>query len=167
MRPSVTVPFVKGDEDGRLTAEIIRKLGSSGLVDVVSSEGDYRLQVSILNSSVENIGYRQDPQKIDGKVRTSLLACEGRKTMAIEAALYRGDEISFGPYSISSDAEYDYVDGDSIRDLTFTNPAGTLVTVLPFSLGQLESIESAQEAVTRPLYSRLAQKIVDALSSEW
>jgi hypothetical protein len=51
--------------------------------------------------------------------------------------------------------------------LTFINPAGTLVTVLPFSLGQLESVESAQEAAARPLYSRIAQKVVDAISSEW
>ena len=166
-RPSVSVPFVTGDEDGRLTAAIIQTLGSSGLVDVVSSEGNYRLQVSILSNSVENIGYRQDPQKVDGKVRTTLLASEGRKTIAIEASLYRGDEIAYGPYQIASDAEYDYVDGDSIRDLTFVNPAGTLVTVLPFSLGQLESLESAQEGVSRPLYSRLAQKVVEAISSEW
>ena len=167
IRPSISVPFVSGDEDGRLTAEIIRTLGSSGLADVVSSEGNYRLQVSILSNSVENIGYRQDPQKVDGKVRSTLLASEGRKTIAIEAALYRGDEIVYGPYQIASDAEYDYVDGDSIQDLTFINPTGTLVTVLPFSLGQLESIESAQDAVARPLYSRLAQKVVETISSEW
>lgn len=166
-RPSVTVPFVKGDEDGSLTAEIIRTLGSSGLVDVVSSGGDYRLQVSISANSSENIGFREDPQKVDGKVRKNLLACEGRRSMTIEATLCRGDEIAYGPYQITANADYDYVDGDSIQDLTFTNPEGILITVLPFSLGQLESTESAQEAAIRPLYGRLAQKIVDAISLQW
>ncbi len=166
-RPSVTVPFVEGDEDGTLTAEVIRTLASSGLVDVISFGGDYDLRVSIAGSSADNIGFREDPQKIDGKVRKSLLACEGRRTMTIQASLFQGDEIAYGPYEITTEAEYDYVDGDSIQDLTFTNPSGQFVTVLPFSLGQLESVESAQEAAGRPLYSRLAQKIVDAISAEW
>jgi len=166
-RPSVSVPFVVGDEDGMLTAEIIRALSSSGLVEVCSSGGDYQLHVTIASGTAENVGYRIDPQKVDKKVRKNLLACEGRRTMTIEAALYQGDELIYGPYPITSDAEYDYVDGDSIQDLTFVNPAGKVVTVLPFSLGQLESVESAQEAATKPLYSRLAQKIVDAISIEW
>ncbi len=163
----MTVPFIAGDEDGRLTAEVIRTLAASGLVDVVSSGGTYELQVAINQNGSENIGYRIDPQKVDGKVRNNLLACEGRKTMGIEATLYRGEEIAYGPYQLTSHAEYDYVDGDSIQDLTFIDAAGIVVTVLPFSLGQLESVEAAQEAANRPLYSRIAQKIVDAISSAW
>lgn len=167
IRPRFTVPFVAGDESGCLTAEIARALSSSGSIDVVSSGGDYELQVSILNHGVENIGYREDPQKVDGKVRKNLLGCEGRKTLTLQAVVYRGTEAVYGPYQISSEAEYDYVDGDSIQDLTFVSPEGTVVTVLPFSLGQLESIEAAQEAATHPLYRRIAQKVVDAISSNW
>ena len=167
IRPTVSVPFVVGDEDGMLTAAIIRALSSSGLVDVRSSGGDYQLQVTITSGTSENIGYRIDPQKVDGKVRKNLLACEGRRTMSIQASLCQGEELIYGPYPITCDAEYDYVDGDSIQDLTFVNPAGKVVTVLPFSLGQLESVESAQEASSKPLYNRLAQKIVDAISLEW
>lgn len=167
IRPTVTVPFVVGDEDGMLTAEIIRTLSASGLVDVRSFGGDYQLQVCIAGGGSENIGYRIDPQKVDGKVKKNLLACEGRRTMTITASLYQGDELAYGPYPITCDAEYDYVDGDSIQDLTFVKPSGKVVTVLPFSLGQLESVESAQEAATKPLYTRLAQKIVDAISLEW
>ncbi len=166
-RPTVTVPFIEGDEDGTLTAQVIRTLASSGIVEVVSFGGDYDLRVSVIGNSNQSIGFREDPQKIDGKVRKSLLACEGRRTMTLQASLFDGDEIAYGPYKITSDAEYDYVDGDSIQDLTFTNPSGQFVTVLPFSLGQLESVESAQDAAGRPLYSHLAQKIVDAISAEW
>lgn len=167
IRPTITVPFVEGDEEGFLTAEIISSLSASGLADVRSSGGDYQLAVSIVGAEDEKIGFRIDPQKVDGEVRKNLLASEGRRTMTIEAALCNGDEVIYGPYRITADAEYDYVDGDSIQDLTFMNPAGTLVTVLPFSLGQLESVESAQAAATRPLYRKLAQKIVDAISSDW
>lgn len=167
VRPSVTVPFIIGDEEGLFTAEVIRSLSSSGLVNVISFGGEYELQVTIVADATSNIGFRQDPQKVDGKIRNNLLAIEGRKSMTIEAALFRGGEAVYGPYKITSDADYDYVDGDSIQDLTFTNPEGALITVLPFSLGQLEPLESAQNAALRPLYCRLAQKIVDSISSEW
>ena len=166
-RPTITVPFVKGDEDGVLTAQIIDALSSSGLAQVVSFGGEYDLRVSVIGEEEEKIGFRVDPQKIKGKIRKTLLATEGRRTMKLEAALYAGEKIAYGPYKIAADAEYDFVDGDSIQDLTFVNPAGTVVTVLPFSLGQLEAVDEAKQAASRPLYKRLAQKLVDLISSEW
>lgn len=166
-RPAITVPFVKGDEDGSFTAEIVKAISASGLADVVSFGGQYRMEIEILKSSFENIGYRIDPQKVNGKVRRNLLASEGRKIIEIEVALYRGDDLAYGPYTIRSDTDYDFVDGDSFQDLTFTSPSGALVTVLPFSLGQLESVGSAQLAATKPLQCRLARKTVDAILSEW
>lgn len=150
-----------------LSAEIINTLGASGLARVVSCGGDYTLQVKLLGGQDEKIGFRVDPQKVDGQVRRNLLASEGRKTMRIEAALYSGGEIAFGPYLIEANADYDYVDGDSIQDLTFVSPAGGTVTVLPFSLGQLEAIDSAQLAVRGPLYRRLALKITEQIGAEW
>ncbi|HSX25766.1 MAG TPA: LPS assembly lipoprotein LptE [Chlamydiales bacterium] len=166
-RPTITVPFVRGDEDGSLTNEIIRALSTSGLADVRHSGGDYRLQVTMKDSQFETIGYRRDRQKITGEIKKNLLACEGRKTLNIEAILFQGEQIAYGPYQISAQADYDYVDGDSLQDLTFISATGVFTTVLPFSLGQLESNETAQEAATRPIYAKIAQKIVDALSSEW
>jgi hypothetical protein len=166
-RPTVSVPFAIGDEEGLFTAEIVNALSRSGLVNVRQTEGEYRLQATILAGGNEPIGFRRDPQKVHGKIRKNLLACEGRRSMTIEALLFKGCEVAYGPYLITVDADYDYVDGDSIQDLTFINPAGELVTVLPFSLGQLESIESAQEAALVPLYAKAAQKIVDAIGATW
>jgi hypothetical protein len=165
-RPTLTVPFVRGDEDGTLTAEIIYSLSSSGLVNVCSKGGEYDLQVSVLGDTNEKIGFRVDPQKVDGEVRKNLLCSEERRVMTLEILLLKGTEVAYGPYQLSMGVDYDYVDGDSIQDLTFINPAGTVVTVLPFSLGQLESVESANQAATKPLYRRLAQKIVDVISAE-
>ena len=167
VRPTVSVPFVIGDDDGMLTAEIIAAISASGVADVKSYGGDYSLIVAIVNEASEKIGFRIDPQKVDKKVRKNLLACEERRTMILEAKLCLSGEIAYGPYRISADADYDYVDGDSVQDLTFTEPTGTTMTVLPFSLGQLEPAESAALASTKPLYRRLAQKVVDAISSDW
>lgn len=167
MRPTLSIPFVQGDEDGALTAEITEAISASGLADVRSYEGEYTLEVSIVGEETSNIGFRVDPQKVYGKVRKNLLAIEGRRSMTIEALLCSGGEAIRGPYRLTADADYDYVDGDSAQDLTFVDAAGARLTVLPFSLGQLESSESAALASTRPLYRRLAQKVVDAISSEW
>ncbi|OGN55720.1 MAG: hypothetical protein A2796_00945 [Chlamydiae bacterium RIFCSPHIGHO2_01_FULL_44_39] len=159
------MPFILGDEEGFLTSAIIEQLSVGGLVDVVSSGGDYVLQVAIVACNIEKIGFRIDPQEVEGKVRNNLLATEGRKSLSVKAGLYRSGELVHGPYTLTAEADYDYVDGDSIRDLTFVNPEGITVTVLPFSLGQLEPINSAESSAQTPLYRQIAKKIVDALSS--
>ncbi len=165
----VTVPFISGDEQGILTSEIISALSSSGLVRISSTMPEYRLHVAILKQNNETIGFRRDLQKVRDGLHKNLLACEGRRVLETEVVLRQVDTgaVAWGPYRLSSDADYDYVDGDSIQDLTFTAPDGTPMIVLPFSLGQLESVESAQEAATQLLYRRLAKKIVDAFSAEW
>ncbi len=150
-----------------LTAEIIAAVGSSGVAEVRAQGGDYTIQVAIVSDATDKIGFRIDPQKVDKKVRNNLLATEGRRTLTIEMFFCLGGEIVKGPYRLTASADYDYVDGDSIQDLTFVNPAGETLTVLPFSLGQLEPNESAAMAATRPLYKRLAQQVVDAIASEW
>src|SRR5579872_2502388 len=75
-RPTVTVPLIKDDEDASLTSEIITSLNASGVVKVVPRNGDYCLQVNILSRQNEKIGFRRDPQKIQGKVTTNLIASE-------------------------------------------------------------------------------------------
>lgn len=166
-KATVSVPFVVGDDDGRLTTEIIHALSSSNFAQVVSKGGQYVLRATIVDAAVEPVGFRVDPQQIKGEVRNTLLPIEGRKTITLEMTICRGEEVAFGPYTLKASSDYDYFDGDSLQDLTFTTPAGTLTTVLPFSLGQLEPSEAAEEATLKPLYRRLAQKIVDVLSSEW
>ncbi len=168
-RFTVSVPFVEGDEDGALTQELIWALSRSGLAKVQNQDAHYRLEVAIVESKSDTVGFRRDKQIIKGKTRKNLLASEARKTVAVEVSLFEGgaEEPVLGPFRVAADADYDYVDGDSIQDLTFTDSSGQLVTVLPFSLGQLEPTESAQEAATKPLYRSLAQKVIDVISSEW
>lgn len=168
-RPTVAVPYIGGDMDGSLTAEVVRTITSSGLAEVRHGKADFRLHAVIIGEENQTVGYRRDRQKVTGEIKKNIVSCEGRKSITVEVTLYKreSDEIAYGPYRIASDADFDYVDGDSIQDLSFINKDGTPTTVLPFSLGQLESFESAQEASRRPLNEKLAQKIVDAIFSEW
>lgn len=167
VRPTVSVPFAQGDEEGFLTTQVIYALSQSGLVDIVPNEGDYELNLSVINCQIDKIGFRIVPQEVDGELRKNLRPSEGRKSLTVEASLCSGKELKYGPYLIVADAEYDYVDGDSSQDLAFVDSAGSTVTVLPFSLGQLEPIDSAEAAALVPLYRKIGQKIADAISSEW
>ncbi len=158
-RPTLAIPFIPGDEDGTLTNEIIRTISASGIAKV-HREGKYRLEVHLKDTQIDTIGYRRDKQKVSGKVSTNIVATEQRKSLSLEASIYDQDNrLVFGPCTVSSNIEYDFIDGDSIQDLLFINPKGVPTTVLPFSLGQLEPVEAAQEAASRPIYQKLARKI--------
>jgi hypothetical protein len=50
-----------------------------------------------------------------------------------------------------------------MRDLSFVDPHHQLLSINTFSLGQLDSVEGAQDDVLTPLYRCLAQKIVDGI----
>lgn len=164
-RPTIEVPYVSGDGDGSLTAEIVRALAVSGIGEVRQWGARYRLQVAIARSEGETIGYRRDRQKVSGESQKNLVASEKRKTMSVETALYENatNQVICGPFRIDAFIDFDYVDGDSIQDLVFIGPNGVRQVVLPFSLGQLESIEAAEEAAMRPLNVELAHKIIDTI----
>jgi hypothetical protein len=166
---TLSIPYVKGDEDGSLTTELIRSFASSAPVRIVPSGGAYRLDVVVVEQQDDVVGYRIDPQDIRGKIQKNIVRDEGRRTLVLEVSLYQfqSKDPVFGPVRITADVDYDYVDGDSLPDLTFIDPQGMPRTALAFSLGQLESIEAAQEAATRPLFRRISQKIVDVISTQW
>lgn len=165
---TISVPYIVGDSDGEFTAELIHQCCATSNLSV-ASDGRYRLEVTIVQDSVDALGYRRDPQKIDGKIRKHLTQNEERRTVLVDVSLLdRQDQKPiFGPLRLSSYVDYDYVDEDSLQDLQFQNMAGEKIIVLPFSLGQLESQEAAHDAAQRPLFQKLSQKIVDVITAQW
>ena len=133
------------------------------MAEVRQTHARYRIQAAIVQAENQTVGYRRDRQKVSGESKKNLIASEGRKVLVVEASLYEKEELIYGPVRIEADAVYDYVDGDSIQDLTFINPKGDLIVALPFSLGQLEPVDAAEEAAMRPLNARMARKIIDVL----
>jgi hypothetical protein len=165
---TITIPYIAGDEDGAFTAELIRSFSAASALDVVS-DGRYFLDVKVVQEEIDTLGFRRDPQKVRGKLRKNLIQNEARKTLFVDVALFEKGSVQpvCGPLRISDYVDFDYVDMDSLLDLQFENASGKKITVLPFSLGQLESQEAAQEATLRPLYRKLSQKIVDVISARW
>ena len=89
---------------------------------------------------------------------------ENRRSLTAQVILTRGDEeVVVGPLNITSSAEYDFIDVNSLKTVSFINDQGKREKTISFSLGQLDSVEGAQDAARSPLYRQLAQKIVLAL----
>lgn len=165
---TLSIPYVEQDLDGELTAELAFQLASSGSFTYRHSGGAHILQVSLSPINTSQIGYRRDRKK-DGTLKKNITPIEARDRVTATVSIIERatSKVVLGPIKIDADTDYDFVDQDSLEDLSFITPEGTRDTVLDFSLGQLESRGSAQKAAQRPLYRKLAKKIVDVISLQW
>jgi hypothetical protein len=161
---TINVPYIQGDSDGMLTSSIIKELEDSGKFNFKKKKSKLQLIASVISDGQEQIGYKHDRHK-DGTVKKNVIPIEGRNTTKVKVSLIQKDTNNevFGPFIFTSFADYDYVDEDSLNDLSFINPQNQRQTVLSFSLGQLESIASAQTAAKQNVYKKLAKQIVDAI----
>lgn len=164
-RTTISIPYVKGDNEGQLTSELVHLISESGAYEYVQNGGNLVLQVSVVGDAQEKIGFQYDRKEFSKKIKKDLQPNENRRTITVEVSLLdvlEGKTIS-GPFRVSAFSEYDYVNVNSIYDLSFVGPGNKRTTVLNFSLGQLDSIEGAQDDAIVPLYRQLAQKIIDNL----
>lgn len=162
---TITVPYIKGDAEGIFTNELIRQLSESGYFECVRSGGDFTLSAVLSSDENDKIGYRYDRHGPRGKRRHRLVPDENRRTAVAHVSLIDGrtDEIILEPTKVFANLDYDYIDSNSIRDLLFTDSNGVPRRTISYSLGQLDSIEGAQDDSSPLAFRLLSQKIVDAL----
>lgn len=148
-----------------MTAELTRQLTASGLYEIVSSQGDLVLHVSLIGDQNDIVGFRYDRSEESGKLEKNLMATENRRLLSATVTVSQlgKDAPLTGPFTITGSGEYDYIDVSTLRELAFVSSSGKLEKAIDFSLGQLDSVEGAQDAVLTPAYSQLAKKIVAAL----
>jgi hypothetical protein len=162
---TLSIPYIQGDYEGQLNDALSYRVGASGAFDLVQNDGNLVLKIAIISSQNDRIGYRYDRKDISGQVERNLMGDEMRRTVAAEVILTDAatDKIIIGPTIVTAEAEYDYVNPDSLRELTFFDANGVRRNTLDFSLGQLDSNEGGHDSAATPLYSLLAQKITDLL----
>jgi outer membrane lipopolysaccharide assembly protein LptE/RlpB len=165
---TISVPYIKGDPDGMLGSEIVRALSTSGQFDCVQTGGMVILEAVITADGDDRIGFRFDRDPTTGVLRDNIVGTENRLTVSATVKLVDAhtNEILIGPQIVKAYADYDYVDSNSIRDLTFFTPSGVPQKVLDFSLGQLDSVEGAHDDAFAVIFRHLAQKIVDGLIAQ-
>jgi Lipopolysaccharide-assembly len=167
-RRTLCISYAKEDSSGFFTSELIKQVSHSSNLEYQYSKAPYSLNLTINSENVSQIGYKYDRNNENVR-QNNLKATEGRIKVIATVVIVDNctQENVFGPFEVSEYGDFDYVDQDSLSDLSFINPQNQRTTVLSFSLGQLESIDSAKEAALKPLYQKLAKKIVDAISAYW
>ncbi len=158
---TLSIPFIKGDLDGKLTEAIIKQIAYAGDYRYVSHEGDYLLEINILSDNNDQIGYQYDRASGSGKLIKHLEPNEGRRGITVNIQLIHAitQAILLPLTQVSAYSDFDFVDSDSIQDVSFMNLRGTRDSVLSYSLGQLDSKEGALDAASYPLYQALGKKI--------
>lgn len=153
---TISIPYAEGDLRGDLTAEVIKKIGSSGAFQYVNCGGDLILQIKVMDLNEENIGYRYDRKKT-GKLKHYIIPSETRMNIIAEVSLIENGSgtVLRGPEKISAFTEFDH---------TYYTTRGRINI---FSLGQLSDIDAAREAAVIPLNRILAEKIADFVMNSW
>ena len=153
---TISVPYVKGDQRGELITDLIKKLGTSGTFRYVTNGGDLILKVELIEFREENLEFRYDRKKT-GQLKNSIITTETRVSVVAEVLLVEGStgQIVRGPTRINASAEFDH---------TYY---ATRNAINIFSLGQLNDVDAARDAVMHPLNRNLAEKIVDYIVNSW
>ena len=159
---TVSVPYFEGDGDGRITAQVVEVIASETPFRYVTGKGDYILCGKITHNDTSQIGYKYD-RTPDGVLENRLVPDEGRRNIVVDFTLKKNDETILGPITVSGSGNFDFVNPDTINDLSFTNASGTTQSVLTFSLGQLDAKEGASDAALNVAYAEIASKIARAM----
>jgi hypothetical protein len=153
---TISIPYAEGDRNGNLTAEVIKKVSSSGAFRYAASDGDLLLKIKVIEVRDQNIGYRYD-RKRNEHLKHSIIPSESRFTAVAEVTVI--DELRNaavrGPTLITASLDFDY---DYYKVQHGANV---------FSLGQLNDVDSARDAARHPLDARLAERIADYLLNSW
>lgn len=163
---TVAVPYVAGDNEGKLTDAIARALSKTANYRYVKEGGDWTLSVKIQGNRSDRIGYRYDRDPKSGALRDNVIGIEDRKYITAEVKVVKSStgDIILGPQKIKTSLTYDYDDPNSLFDLSYVDSSsGTLKPMIDFSLGQLDSFAAASKEAADSIYCLLAQRIVDGM----
>lgn len=164
---TLSIPYFKGDSDGKLTDTVIQAFTTSGHFVYANHGGHLLLEGKVVSDTNEHIGYQFDRDPISGQRIHRLVPNEGRREITVEFTLVdtRTQKVIFGPEKMTAFGDYDFVDSDSLRDTSFINARGTRESSLFFSLGQLDSVDGAKGTALDSIYRQLALKIVEGISN--
>lgn len=152
---TISVPYVEGDQNGSLTAAIVKEIARSGAF-TYQCNGALILKVVVLDVYEDNIGFRYDRRK-RGTLTKDTIPTETRLTIVVDVSVVEAASCCtiLGPVHLAASIDYDH-DYYSSRD-----------GINIFSLGQLSDLDEAYDAAQTPLNRVIAQKIVDYISQSW
>ncbi len=152
---TIFVPYAEGDKEGDLTTQVIKHLSLRGL-HYVNGCGELTLKMKIFELRDENIGFRYDRKK-NGKLKKVIIPTETRVIMVVDVTVIENStgKTIRGPTRIKTSLDFDHDFYSSHHGVNI------------FSLGQLNDIDAAHNAVMRPLHRQMAERIVDYVINSW
>jgi hypothetical protein len=163
---AISIPYIKGDIDGRLTSRVIQVLSTSSRWRYTQGTADLILEAEILKNQNEYIGYQYDHLE-SGVLIDRLVPNEGRRKVLVKVQIVNSHthQVVYGPYEIEGNSDYDFVNSDTYTDLSFIDSVGKTYSVLPFSLGQLDAPQGAIDAALHGAYQEIAEKVLVGLQN--
>lgn len=162
---TVTVPYISGDKDGRLTQYLISSLSETGVFRYQNQDARYEIVGKIISRGSSTLGYEYRKKNNDSQIQRRLVPDEGRTTIAVEIELK--DKLTkktvLGPVTYEASSDYDFVNSESFSEVAFFLNQ-QLTTSLDYSLGQLDSKEGASLSSVDPCFRSLAQKVAVSLA---
>jgi len=145
---TLSIPYAQGDGDGLMTAEIIAQIEKEGSFSYVQDGGHYLLEVVLLDSQSDTLGYRWDPNKLANGKR-KVIPNETRRRLLAKVSVLESlsNKVVLGPAYIVGEAEFDHQYYNLNHNIN------------NFSLGQLTDIDTTYDVVDIPLHRDLARKI--------
>ncbi len=173
---TITIPYVEGDEYGELTAVLVKEISRTGTLSYQRSYADLSLNVSIIDCTYDNIGFRYDQKHNSEPYRSSdsrsnesnhssdrdnvsddIIPVETRAQVIAEVSITEcaTGALVLGPVQIRATLDFDH---DYYYSRHYVNN---------FSMGQLTDYDSAVDGSFKPLYTNLAHKIADYVYDSW
>ncbi len=167
-RLSLSVPYVIGDEDGRLTDALVKEVArSSEFLYAIGRTGRLVLIGEIIKDTKEHIGFQFDRRPVSGERVNRLVPNEERREVTLRLTLCDAvdGKIVYGPIDVKESSDYDFVDPDSLLDVSFVDRNGERKSSLFFSMGQLDAREGASQVALENLYKKLALTTIEGLEN--
>ena len=149
---SLSIPYVKGDDDGLFTAALCEKVAKKGLFRVNRENPNYRLIVELEKPKTETVGFRYEETQ-NGQFGKRLVSAEEKLEIRARVELIdlRNCCRILGPLCVRDDVVFDFAPDTSPQNDLF------------FSMGQLDFGPAATDAAKGPLYDKLSEQIADLI----
>lgn len=145
---TISVNYVEGDIDGKLTEEVVNRVARNIPLVYVNKEADFVLDVKILKYKEKGVSYtfRGAERKAFANEKRGVLTASFELTNTLT-----GKRV-IGPVTVKAEEEFDY-DQDPGSDVGQFNLLGML--------------DMGQDPSKEPLYAVLAEKIMNYILAYW
>ena len=161
-----TIPVIKKDPRGILRNQLAREMSFTNSIHYKDRNAKYKLLVTITEDATSKITFMWDRNPKTNANLDVFYPTEGQREVVAKVELVEAKTgvAVIEPFYLRAESIYDFVNPTVPGTLEFNDPYVGDISVLQYSLGQLDSEEGAETESYEPAYEMLAKKIISRLS---